>query len=113
MPRADGVRIEVVLFESTTPAELDWAELGDTFAAGTLSLVAAYAQQGGETTPDPEAAADGDHAEVRWTTPQGHRLTVRGGRSVVSREEHAALHSATLDGAAPPSPRLSDSLLVP
>ncbi|MEV1040019.1 hypothetical protein AB0J01_25720 [Streptomyces sp. NPDC050204] len=113
VPRADGVRIEVVLFESTTPAELDWAELGDTFAAGTLSLVAAGARQGAETMQDPEAAADGDHAEVLWTTPQGHRLTVRGGRSVVSREEHAALHSATLDGAAPPSPRLSDSPLVP
>lgn len=55
----------------------------------------------------------GDHAEVHWTTPRGNRLTVRGGRAVVSREEHTALHSATLDGAAPPSPRLSDSLLVP
>ncbi|MFF3785282.1 hypothetical protein [Streptomyces sp. NPDC001933] len=111
VPRADGVRIEVVLFESATPAELDWAALGDTFAAGTLSLVPSGSRRGAQ--PGPEVAVAGDHAEVRWTTPQGRRLTVCGGRSVVSREEHAALHSATLDGAMPPSPRLSDSLLVP
>ncbi|MFI5750660.1 hypothetical protein ACIBBE_33200 [Streptomyces sp. NPDC051644] len=70
-------------------------------------------EQSGEPVPDPEVLVVGDCAEVRWTTPQGRRLTLRGGRSVVSREEHAALHSATLDGAAPPSPRLSESRLVP
>ncbi|MFJ2873954.1 hypothetical protein [Streptomyces sp. NPDC087298] len=111
VPRADGVRIEVVLFESAAPAELDWAELGDTFAAGTLSLVPSGTGRG--APPDPEVEVSGDRAELRWTTPRGNRLTVSGGRSVVSREEHAALHYATLDGAAPPSPRLSDSLLVP
>ncbi|MFE6664599.1 hypothetical protein ACFVFH_13715 [Streptomyces sp. NPDC057697] len=111
VPRADGVRIEVVLFESAAPVELDWAELGDTFAAGTLSLVPSGAPRG--TAPAPEVGTRGDLAELRWTTPRGHRLTVRGGRSAVSREEHAALHSATLDGAAPPSPRLSDAPLVP
>lgn len=103
----------MVLFESTTPAELDWAELGDTFAAGTLSLVPSGAEQDARPAPDPQLGVAGDRAEVRWTTPRGNRLTVCGGRSVVSREEHAALHSAALDGAAPPSPRLSDSLLVP
>ncbi|MGW1407125.1 hypothetical protein [Streptomyces sp. NPDC002403] len=113
VPHADGVRIEVVLFESTTPAELDWAELGDTFAAGTLSLVPSGSEADARPVPGPELDVAGDRAEVRWTTPRGNRLTVRGGRSVVSREEHAALHSATLDGAAPPSPRLSDSPLVP
>ncbi|MEE1811070.1 hypothetical protein [Streptomyces sp. BE133] len=30
-----------------------------------------------------------------------------------SREEHAALHSATVDGTAPPSPRLPEARLVP
>ncbi|MFD5191200.1 hypothetical protein ACFWMU_24140 [Streptomyces sp. NPDC058357] len=113
VPRADGVRIEVVLFESAAPAELDWAKLGDTFAAGTLSLVPSGTGRGAPPAPDPEVEVSGDRAELRWTTPRGNRLTVSGGRSVVSREEHAALHSATLDGAVPPSPRLSDSLLVP
>ncbi|WP_413754145.1 hypothetical protein NRF20_39775 [Streptomyces sp. R-74717] len=68
--------------------------------------------QGGKPAPDPEVDVVGDCAEVCWTTPQGRRITVRGGRSVVSREEHAALHSATVDGAAPPSPRLSEIRLV-
>ncbi|MFJ7199025.1 MULTISPECIES: hypothetical protein [unclassified Streptomyces] len=113
VPHADGVRIEVVLFESTAPAELDWAELGDTFAAGTLSLVPSGTEPDARPVPGPELDMAGDRAEVRWTTPRGNRLTVCGGRSVVSREEHAALHSATLDGAAPPSPRLSDAPLVP
>ncbi|MFJ1830506.1 hypothetical protein, partial [Streptomyces sp. NPDC088178] len=113
VPRADGIRIEVVLFESRSPAELDWATLGDTFAAGSLSLVPSATGPTGEQVPDPEVDGAGDCAEVRWTTPQGRRLTLRGGRSVVSREEHAALYSATLDGAPPPSPRLSESRLVP
>ncbi|MFF4175836.1 hypothetical protein [Streptomyces sp. NPDC001750] len=111
VPRADGARLEVVLFERATPAELDWAAVGDAFAAGSLSLVPSDAEQ--DRGPGPEVATAGEHAEVRWTTPRGNRLTLRGGRSVVSREEHAALYSATLDGAAPPSPRLSDSRLVP
>ncbi|MFB7914493.1 hypothetical protein [Streptomyces sp. NPDC056061] len=111
VPHADGARIEIVLFESPTPAELDWATVGDAFAAGSLSLVPSGTERGRE--PDPEVITTGDHAEVRWTTPRGNRLTLRGGRSVVSREEHAALYSATLDGAEPPSPRLSDSRLVP
>ncbi|MFF8714050.1 hypothetical protein ACF07T_21820 [Streptomyces sp. NPDC015184] len=111
VPRPDGTRIEVVLLESDTPVELDWAEVGDAFAAGTLSLVPSGAPR--NTGPAPEVVVAGDRAEVRWTTPRGQRLTVRGGRSVVSREEHAALHSATLDGAPPPSPRLSDSRLAP
>ncbi|MCX5345482.1 hypothetical protein [Streptomyces atratus] len=86
--------------------------MGDTFAAGTLSLVRSGTEQGGEPAPDPEVNVADDCAEVCWTTPQGRRITVRGGRSVVSREEHAALHSATVDGAAPPSPRLSEIRLV-
>ncbi|MFJ1613464.1 hypothetical protein ACIO8F_24590 [Streptomyces sp. NPDC087228] len=113
VPLADGVRIEVVLFESATPVELDWATLGDAFAGGSLSLVPAGAEQDGKPAPAPEVDTSGDCAEVRWTTPRGHRLTLRGGRSVVSREEHAALYGATLDGAAVPSPRLSESRLVP
>ncbi|MFI6727066.1 hypothetical protein [Streptomyces atratus] len=68
--------------------------------------------QGGKPAPDPEVDVVGDCAEVCWTTPQGRRITVRGGRSVVSRKKHAALHSATVDGAAPPSPRLSEIRLV-
>lgn len=113
VPRADGIRIEVVLFESESPAELDWATLGDTFAAGSLSLLPSATGPTGDQVPAPEVDGAGDCAEVRWTTPQGRRLTLLGGRSVVSREEHAALYSATLDGMAPPSPRLSESRLVP
>ncbi|MCX4966508.1 hypothetical protein OHA98_17020 [Streptomyces sp. NBC_00654] len=115
VPRADGVRIEVVFFESAAPVELDWKAAGEAYAAGTLSLtpVTGGTDGGGEPGSAPEVVAAGDCAELRWTTPRGNRLTLRGGRSVVSREEHAALHSATLDGAAPPSPRLSRDLLAP
>lgn len=115
IPREDGVRIEVVLFESETPAELDWETVGDAYAAGTLSLVRVTegSDEDRTTGAAPELVAAEDRAELRWTTPRGNRLTLRGGRSVVSREAHAALYSATLDGAAPPSPRLSQTRLAP